>query len=104
MTSSIREDPYGQIQRSIPQTLEALLSFHSALAVFQSQLRSLALSTSNEEEGKEEIERVLRDEGVEALAEEVREGIRAVVETFGESLSALKLPSWVARGLEGFVE
>jgi hypothetical protein len=79
---------------------------HSALLSFQSQLRSLALNAPegpDQEEGKEEIENVLREEGVEQLLEGVREGLREVVGAFGESLGALKLPGWVARGLEGFV-
>lgn len=50
------------------------------------------------------MDRVIREEGVEELVEAVREGIRGVVEAFGESLGALKLPVWVARALEGFVE
>jgi hypothetical protein len=50
---------------------------HSALLSFQSQLRSLALNAPegpDQEEGKEEIENVLREEGVEQLLEGVREG------------------------------
>lgn len=42
VSASLAEDPYGQVQRDIPKTLEALLSYLTALDTFVAELETAA--------------------------------------------------------------
>lgn len=42
MSASLDEDPYGQVQRDIPKTLEVLLSFLTSLDAFVAELEGSA--------------------------------------------------------------
>ncbi|KAL7410709.1 nucleoporin protein Ndc1-Nup-domain-containing protein [Mrakia frigida] len=102
ISASLTEDPYGQVQRSIPQTLEALLSFHEALATFQVEATQGKVASALGEVEREEMRLVVLKE-VGAVLDATREGIRQIVDTFGTHLSAFKMPVQVVKQWEGLM-
>ncbi|CDZ97333.1 Nucleoporin protein Ndc1-Nup [Phaffia rhodozyma] len=89
--ASLTEDPYGQVQRDIPRTLEAFTSYLSALEIFVEQLQLSSQVSGAWAEEADETMKVIQEE-VEPLIDAHREGIRQILETFREHLSAFKFP------------
>ncbi|RPD56539.1 hypothetical protein L226DRAFT_455586 [Lentinus tigrinus ALCF2SS1-7] len=113
--ASLTEDRYGVVQRDIPKILEALLSFLSALEDYQTelnakytlpgpeQLKELPVKEVAEKETLA-MEAARASEVLSVVSDAIKDGIVQIVRTFGEKLSAFRLPPRIAKKLQGFVD
>ncbi|KAG6853758.1 hypothetical protein C0991_001588 [Blastosporella zonata] len=111
--ASLTEDKYGVVQRDIPKTLEAMLSFLSALQVYHDEVR--AKYTPPVHDQVYTREQIAEAEAIHAevdkacdvlnyLSEDLRAGIARIVRTFGDKLLAFKFPPRTAEKLQPFME
>jgi len=98
IAASLKEDTYGTVQRDIPRILEALLSFMTAV-------EELGLEIQREGSSKGTLDyRTAGDTIVTPLQESLGRGLRKVVETFGDKLTAFKFPVKTAKKLQGYLD
>jgi len=110
--ASLTEDQYGTVQRDIPEILETLTSFLSAIEEYQLQITSLIEPPSSSELSQKEqearnmvaIEVEKAQEFLGDMADGLKDGIARIVRTFGNKLLAFKLPPRVAQKLQGFLD
>lgn len=92
--ASLTEDRLGVVQRDIPKILEAFISHLVAVEEYRAEIQAWPVDQ----------ERIKSEEMLAELEDALKEGIGMIVRTFGEKLSAFKLPTRIAVKLETFVD
>ncbi|KAL4079901.1 nucleoporin protein Ndc1-Nup [Scleroderma yunnanense] len=117
--ASLTEDRYGTVQRDIPRILEALVSFLVAVEEYKEEVRGMymALAGGNanavagagmqEEVFTQEQERTHAEvakatEIIDIVEDALKTGISDIVRTFGDKLSAFRVPQKTAKRLQLF--
>ncbi|KAF8498289.1 nucleoporin protein Ndc1-Nup [Gautieria morchelliformis] len=111
VTASLKDDTLGSVQRDIPRTLEALLSFLFEAEAFQAELESKLPPAVGQDAGASRLEDIEATRDVARAIEVVlpvlhalRGGVSLITKTFGDHLSVFKFPPVTAKRLQSFMD
>ncbi|EIW75473.1 hypothetical protein CONPUDRAFT_169314 [Coniophora puteana RWD-64-598 SS2] len=119
--NSLIEDKYGVVQRDIPRTLEALLTFLSSVQAYESEIAANAAPPTPDEltaalkgengartiVAEKELVRVETAKSLDVLKpleDALKVGLGRVIRTFGDKLQAFKFPPRTAAQLQELVD
>ncbi|KAK2467570.1 hypothetical protein APHAL10511_000425 [Amanita phalloides] len=103
--ASLAEDPYGAVQRDIPKILEAMVRFLGEVDKWRGEISGSARpSLDAKPERGVEAERARANAILSEMIDGLKECIGMIVRTFGDKLTAFKIPPGVAKGLQTFLD
>ncbi|KAK2467574.1 hypothetical protein APHAL10511_000429 [Amanita phalloides] len=103
--ASLAEDPYGVVQRDIPKILEAMVRFLGEVDKWRGEISGSARpSLDAKPERGVEAERARANAILSEMIDGLKECIGMIVRTFGDKLTAFKIPPGVAKGLQTFLD